>query len=804
MNTILKRGAIIMKLKNIIRFIMLICICSVFSIGVFGEEVGQSTGTLEIKTIDDLNKFIESPYYKNVSLDNNIDIKEYNGIESLNLSFEEGVFDGKKNKIKIANLVYDFTEDPKSSGDANPCVNKIGLLFGENKGEVKNLSIEIEKLTIISQNSELPLIIGGICGLNSGTISGCFCYIGEIEVEIKDGQQRGVAGDNEGTNNLCIGGLTGKNTGTIQDCYSEVYIYGENIKGVDKLVFGGIAGIDYYEHGGVAGDSSETSIKNCYVLGEVDLLSDMAGIKDSYIGSILGRPEKTGDLQTDIKECMCFMDKISGDEISDFGLSGLYLYNECEYNEGHAVGGVAASSNRIIKYDEDRCKLELEKTDLLEVLKKYFNQNDAWNLSDLRTNTKYVCYLPQLNTISEDAQRPHAYLMLNKIYVDSEKVTKRNYEDVLYDNKLNAKKVSYSIVDNELQLNGIDFPLDDIRNIDSFIKSSKDLNINLKGKNKIGVTNNMGEDNARTIVCGINVNGALKLKGTGLELGGYVGKSGIIATGDIYIDLSDTLTIMSLENGIECGSDLTNIKGTTDISSCENGVLIEGNLINNSGSIMKIDNSKHGICKKGTLKEKFGVKYEGGKLEIESRDGAIDSDVKDDYNIGICPPSNKQIKVSYGNSRDKLGGDPIYYKVASLFSCLKEDSLNSAGEDEKISTGEVNVSPYKYVCLEEENIENKANGKEEQKEDNKENDNDKTKDKKENKDKSENKKSSGSSDGDGTGDSSETFKGDVGGLESSKGTSNISTGDISDLFLVYILLVSALGVVVMSIKMKKN
>lgn len=159
-----------------------------------------------------------------------------------------GTFDGNGKTI-TGLTVSDF--DPEGIGRSIP----VGLFgcIGKN-GTVRNL-----RLANVSAKGER--FIGGIAGINRGTITGCSVEGGTVTVVEESsysGNAGGIAGINNGTITSChasvridgnhlLGGVAGSNNGTITACYAT---------GDVSVEYGGAVG-------GVAGDNCGT-VTACY------------------------------------------------------------------------------------------------------------------------------------------------------------------------------------------------------------------------------------------------------------------------------------------------------------------------------------------------------------------------------------------------------------------------------------------------------------------------------------------------------------------------------------------------------------
>ncbi|MHC4395813.1 MAG: GLUG motif-containing protein [Planctomycetota bacterium] len=155
-----------------------------------------------------------------------------------------GVFDG--NDFSILNLLI--------SGDCY-----LGL-FGRivSVGEVKNLGIE--NINITGGNGFGYL--GGLCGVNSGTISDCYAT-------------GSVTG---GNGSEYLGGLCGRNSGTISDCYATGSLTG----GASSVFLGGLCGVNV---------GTISTISNCYATGSLT-----GGDVSSFLGGLCGVNDNHGTI----------------------------------------------------------------------------------------------------------------------------------------------------------------------------------------------------------------------------------------------------------------------------------------------------------------------------------------------------------------------------------------------------------------------------------------------------------------------------------------------------------------------------
>ncbi len=186
-----------------------------------------------------------------------------------------GTFDGDGKTIKGLSI---------ESEPTNPLTQMNKGLFGivgmvNIWGVVSNATAVVKNLTIegcIKQSHENARVIGGICGLNFGTIQNCINKV-SITSNCKDGDVSSY-----------VGGICGQNNGTIEGCSNESEIYSFNIAGGICGINGGTIVKSYNEGNVSAGDENvttsrsiaggicghtaygvESSINNCYNAGTI-------------------------------------------------------------------------------------------------------------------------------------------------------------------------------------------------------------------------------------------------------------------------------------------------------------------------------------------------------------------------------------------------------------------------------------------------------------------------------------------------------------------------------------------------------
>jgi len=214
----------------------------------------------------------------------------------------EGVFDGNGHIIR--NLTIDTV------GEGNDFLGLFGRIEGSG-AQVKNLGIENINITGGDDSDRL----GGLCGVNSGTITNCYAT-------------GSIIGDD------CLGSLCGGNNDTITNCYATGLVtggaYSRDLGGLcgynqfgtirNCYTTGSVIGRDYSDHlGGLCGYNSSGTITNCYAAGSVT-----GGISSDYLGGLCGY---TSGLITGIISNCYAIGSITGGDDSDY-LGGLCGYNK--------------------------------------------------------------------------------------------------------------------------------------------------------------------------------------------------------------------------------------------------------------------------------------------------------------------------------------------------------------------------------------------------------------------------------------------------------------------------------------------
>ena len=184
-------------------------------------------------------------------------------------------------------------------GDGHKIMNASATLFKENKGIIKNLSIEN---TDIVEQSILVVT-------NNGTITRCFVS-GKISYKydtnggiaasntengsIEKSSANVLFDDSNAERKLYMGGIVGNNYGTVSECFA--------IGNIKSQVVGNAVYIpgNYYPTiyngasytGGIAGYLSNGSISNCYA--DVSIISKAGDYSSAYAGGIAGYVSENG------------------------------------------------------------------------------------------------------------------------------------------------------------------------------------------------------------------------------------------------------------------------------------------------------------------------------------------------------------------------------------------------------------------------------------------------------------------------------------------------------------------------------
>lgn len=214
--------------------------------------------------------------------------------QSTDCGFFNAIASGAKvDGLKFSGCQIEFTKG-EGSADTN-----FGFVAGKNAGEIKN--IELTGCSTSTETGASPVVLGAVCGENSGKILSCNTAGGRLS----------AAEDRNKTDVFNCGGIAGYNTenGLIQDC-----VNGNEIIACD--IIGGIAGYNdgsvkacgntgritaNYYFGGITGYVKTTGkgtchITNCYNTGTL-VMDEPAGASRgaAYVGGITSRIHSTGD-----------------------------------------------------------------------------------------------------------------------------------------------------------------------------------------------------------------------------------------------------------------------------------------------------------------------------------------------------------------------------------------------------------------------------------------------------------------------------------------------------------------------------
>jgi hypothetical protein len=248
----------------------------------FLEGSGTQDDPYRVSTAEQLNLIglFTCEWDKHFILVNNVNLAEYTGTQFNIIGTYEtkftGIFDGNDHKV------WNFTWT--STGESS-----VGL-FGCVGGQVKNLTMEN-----VNVNVGTGMYVGGLVGINSGTITNCYST-GSVTGSRSVGGLVGYNYSYSGTITNCystgsvsvtgwsVGGLVGYNEwGTITNCYSTGSVTGGNYVG------GLVGNNDYYG-----------TITNCYSTGSVsgtgDVVGGLVGINGRYSYGTITNCYSTGSV----------------------------------------------------------------------------------------------------------------------------------------------------------------------------------------------------------------------------------------------------------------------------------------------------------------------------------------------------------------------------------------------------------------------------------------------------------------------------------------------------------------------------
>ena len=258
--------------------LLVICFYNLSAQGKYGGGTGEANAPYLIESSDNIIEMNNDPnnWDMHFVMIADVNMIEYTFTQAVIGNFS-GDFDGAGHRI--LNLTID-------TADANS--NSFGLFghIGGGQAQVKNLGLENVSIT----GEYGWLYVGGLCGLNYGTISDCY-VTGSVTGYLYVG---GLCGENLGTISNCyatgsvtgywegweVGGLCGDNYGTISNCYATSSVTRYLLTGISGG--GGLCGVNYgsisdcYATGWVDGDwggglccDNWGTISNCYATGSV-------------------------------------------------------------------------------------------------------------------------------------------------------------------------------------------------------------------------------------------------------------------------------------------------------------------------------------------------------------------------------------------------------------------------------------------------------------------------------------------------------------------------------------------------------
>jgi len=329
------------ELKIAVFLVFIIFLFAIPAQGRYSGGNGEPNTPYRIGTAEDLNDIANHPndFIAHFVMVNDINLADYTGtqfniIGDYSTRFA-GVFDGNSNTI------YNFSYN-------DPAQGYVGL-FGylDEPAQIKNLGLE--DVNVVGYYG-----LGGLCGINRGTISNCYAT-GSVNGNYSLGGLCGVnyygtisdcyaTGDvTGGDDSRYLGGLCGRNTfGTISNCYATGDVSGGEYSGSlgglcgfndgtisNCYATGSVSGGDSSDYlGGLCGENYFGTISNCYATGSVT-----GGDDSGILGGLCGYNSGT------ISDCYA-TGNVTGDVVSDYlgGLCG--ENNEGTISDCNATGNV--------------------------------------------------------------------------------------------------------------------------------------------------------------------------------------------------------------------------------------------------------------------------------------------------------------------------------------------------------------------------------------------------------------------------------------------------------------------------------
>lgn len=242
-----------------------------------------------------------------------------------------GIFDGQGYEIRDL-----FIDRPDEAG-----VGLFGAVVGWAEVGV------IENLSVVNANVTGDIGVGGLVGLNGGTVSNCYCTgnaTGESRVGGLVGFNIAIVSQSSSSVSVIgysflVGGLIGYNTGNVSNSYSVARMTGG--LGVGGLVGGNDGGTvrNSYSSGSVTGEEYvgglvghnwnwDAVVGSCYSSGNVT--------GDSRVGGLVGYNGYYGTVDTSYA---------SGSVTGNDSVGGLVGYNRATVNSCYSSGNVAGNSS---------------------------------------------------------------------------------------------------------------------------------------------------------------------------------------------------------------------------------------------------------------------------------------------------------------------------------------------------------------------------------------------------------------------------------------------------------------------------
>ena len=242
-----------------------------------------------------------------------------------------GIFDGQGYEIRDL-----FIDRPDEVG-----VGLFGAVVAEGEGGV------IENVGVVNANVTGDSGVGGLVGLNGGTVSNCYCT-GNVTGESRVGGLVGLNTDivNNSSSSGCVtgysllvGGLIGYNTGNVSNSYSVARVTGG--MGAGGLVGGNDGGTvrNSYSSSSVTGDKYvgglvghnwnwDAVVGSCYSNGNVT--------GNSSVGGLVGYNDYYSTVDTSYA---------SGSVTGNSSVGGLVGYNRATVSSCYSSGSVAGNSS---------------------------------------------------------------------------------------------------------------------------------------------------------------------------------------------------------------------------------------------------------------------------------------------------------------------------------------------------------------------------------------------------------------------------------------------------------------------------